>query len=117
MRHVAAKDRPGRARPLTEPVLWILLSLASQPRHGYSLMKDVESLSEGRVRLGTGTMYGALGRLLEESWIEPFEQLDTSREKQAYRLTATGRARLRDELDRLRHLTRTAAARLKTREA
>jgi len=117
MRHVVLKDRPERIRPLTEPVLWILLSLANQPRHGYALMKDVESLSEGRVRLSTGTMYGALGRLLEDSWIERFEHSDTSREKQAYRLTAAGRARLRDELDRLRQLTRAAATRLKTREA
>jgi Transcriptional regulator PadR-like family len=47
------------------PALWILLSLAAQLRHGYGLMKDVETLSDGHVRLSTGTMYGALRRLLE----------------------------------------------------
>ena len=62
------------SKPLTEPVLLILLSLADKPRHGYSLMKDIEALSNGRVRLSTGTLYGALRRLLEDSWIQRFEQ-------------------------------------------
>jgi DNA-binding PadR family transcriptional regulator len=70
-------------KPLTEPVLLILLSLADSPRHGYALLKDIESLSRGRVRLSTGTLYGALRRLLEDRWIERFAQQDTSREKQA----------------------------------
>jgi DNA-binding PadR family transcriptional regulator len=104
-------------KPLTEPVLLILLSLAEAPRHGYALLKDIESLSRGRVRLSTGTLYGALRRLLEDRWIERFEQEDTSREKQAYRLTSAGRAQLDGELDRMKQLTRAAAARLKTREA
>jgi DNA-binding PadR family transcriptional regulator len=102
---------------LTEPVLLILLSLADSPRHGYALMKDIESLSKGRVRLSTGTLYGALRRLLEDRWIERFAQPDTAREKQAYRLTSTGRAQLDAELDRMKQLTRAAATRLKTREA
>jgi DNA-binding PadR family transcriptional regulator len=99
-------------KPLTEPVLLILLSLVDQPRHGYALMKDIEFLSHGRVRLSTGTLYGALRRLLEDRWIERFDQPDTSREKQAYRLTAAGRRQLHLELDRMRQLTRAAATRL-----
>ena len=51
--------------PLTEPVLLILMSLAGQPRHGYSILKDVERMSDGRVVLSTGTLYGALRRLLD----------------------------------------------------
>ena len=105
------------AKPLTEPVFLILLSLADRPKHGYSLMKDIESLSNGRVRLSTGTLYGALRRLVDDAWIEPFEQEDSSREKQAYRLTEIGRAQLHNEVDRMRQLTRAAAARLKAREA
>lgn len=104
-------------KPLTEPVLLILLSLAEEPRHGYALIKDTESLSRGRVRLSTGTLYGAIRRLLEDRWIEPFEQEDTSREKQAYRLTPIGRRRLQAELDRMRQLTRAATSRLGTKEA
>lgn len=105
------------SKPLTEPVLLILLSLAEKPRHGYSLMKDIESLSRGRVRLSTGTLYGALRRLLQDLWIERFEQDDTSREKQAYKLTPLGRRRLHAELQRMRELTRAATTRMRTREA
>ena len=115
MRHVATK--PNEARRLTEPVLLILMSLADQPRHGYALMKDIESLSQGRVRLSTGTLYGALHRLLENRSIERFEQKDTSREKQAYRLTLAGRRQLEMELDRLRQLTRAGMSRLRASEA
>jgi len=95
----------------------ILLSLAEKPRHGYSLLKDIESLSNGRVQLSTGTLYGALRRLLEDLWIERFEQDDTSREKQAYRLTPVGRKQLHAELERMKQLTRMATARLRTKEA
>jgi len=112
-----SRDDIRRPRPLSEPVFWILLSLASEPRHGYALMKDVARLSEGRVRVTTGTLYGALARLLEDRWIERFPTRDTSRDKQAYRLTPAGRARLRDETDRVRHVARLAAARLKASEA
>jgi len=96
-------QRPNtpESKPLSEPVLLILLSLADAPRHGYALLKDIESLSRGRVRLSTGTLYGALRRLLEDRWIERFAQEDTSREKQAYCLTSAGRAQLESELDRM----------------
>ncbi len=104
-------------RPLTEPVLLILTSLAEKPRHGYALLKDIEGLSGGRVRLSTGTLYGAIRRLLQGGWIERFDQPDTSREKQAYRLTAAGRRQLREELERMKQLTRAAASRLRIREA
>jgi DNA-binding PadR family transcriptional regulator len=102
---------------MTEPVLLILMSLAEKPRHGYALMKDIETLSDGRVQLSTGTLYGALRRLLQDEWIARFEQADTSREKQAYRLTPAGRGQLQSEVDRMKHLTRAAAARLRAREA
>src|SRR5215472_15777072 len=108
---------PSTGKPLTEPVLMILLSLAHKPRHGYSLMKDIQVLSNGRVRLSTGTLYGALRRLVEDAWIERFAQADTSREKQAYKLTPAGRKQLQLELDRIRQLARAASLRLRTREA
>jgi DNA-binding PadR family transcriptional regulator len=76
-------------------------------------MADIETLSGGRVRVSTGTLYGALRRLLEDRWIERFEQDDTSRDKQAYKLTRTGRRYLQAELDRMKQLTR-AAARVRT---
>ena len=117
MRHVASQPDASQNKPLTEPVLLILLSLSSQPRHGYALMQDIESLSNGRVRISTGTLYGALRRLLVDRWIARFQQEDTSREKQAYNLTPAGREQLQLELHRMKQLTRAATARLRTREA
>jgi len=114
MRHVTPQPTEG---PLTEPVLLILMALVDRPRHGYALMKEIEALSQGRVRLSTGTMYGALRRLLGDEWIERFESDDTSREKQAYRLTAPGRRQLQLELERMKKLTRAGMARLRLREA
>lgn len=102
--------------PLTEPVLLILLSLAGQPRHGYSILKDVEEMSGGRVLLSTGTLYGALRRLLDEGWIERFKEAESSRGRQAYRLTAGGQRNLRTEVNRLRHLTRLAGLRVARKE-
>jgi DNA-binding PadR family transcriptional regulator len=97
--------------PLTEPVLLILLSLAGQPRHGYSILKDVEQMSDGRVVLSTGTLYGALRRLLDDHWIERFDEEDSSRGRQAYRLTPQGRRNLQAEVSRMKHLTRLASLR------
>src|SRR6185503_16785181 len=108
MRHVA-KQPDEKRKPLTEPVLLILTSLAGEPRHGYALIKDIETLSHGRVRLSTGTLYGAIRRLLEAGWIEEFDQEDTSRDKQAYRLTSDGRKQLEAELDRMKELTQRAS--------
>jgi len=115
MRHVA--ERPEEPKPVSEPVLLILMSLAEQPRHGYALLKDIETLSHGRVRLSTGTLYGAIRRLLDEKWIDRFEQDDTSRDKQAYRLTAGGRRQLQFELGRMKELTRAGFARLRVKES
>jgi DNA-binding PadR family transcriptional regulator len=103
--------------PLTEPVLLVLLSLAEQPRHGYAILKDVEHMSGGRVVLSTGTLYGALQRLLAQGWIERFENDDTSRDKRSYRLTANGHHNLQAEIDRMRHLTRLAGLRVARKEA
>jgi DNA-binding PadR family transcriptional regulator len=116
MRHVVTKENIPDVRPLSEPVLLILTSLADQPRHGYALIQDIESLSGGRVRMSTGTLFGALRRLLEDGWIQRFEQADTSRQKQAYRLTAAGRKQLQLELDRMKQLTRAGVARLRSSE-
>ena len=102
---------------ITEPVLLILMSLADEPRHGYAILKDVEQVSEGRVRLSTGTLYGALRRLLDEAWIERFDERDTSRGKQSYRLTAKGRRMLQQEVARMKQLTRIASLRVARKEA
>jgi len=103
--------------PLTEPVLLLLLSLADQPRHGYSILKDVATMSGGRVQLSTGTLYGALQRLLNQGWIERFEENESTRDRRTYRLTSRGRRHLRAEVERMRHLTKLAGLRIARREA
>jgi DNA-binding PadR family transcriptional regulator len=103
--------------PLTEPVLLILLSLAGQERHGYSILKDVEQMSDGRVVLSTGTLYGALRRLLDEEWIARIEEQNSSRGRQAYRLTTQGRRNLQVEVGRMKQLTRLANLRIAGKQA
>ena len=103
--------------PLTEPVLLILLSLAEQPRHGYSILKDVSLISDDRVNLSTGTLYGALRRLLDDGWIEKYKDADTSRGKQSYCLTQGGRRVLQREVSRMKQLTKIASRRVAIMEA
>lgn len=93
--------------PLTETTFLILLSLAPRSQHGYAIMKDVASLSENRIQLSTGTLYGALSRLLEQEWIERVENEkieETNRQRKAYQLTELGRKMLNAEVHRLSRL-------------
>lgn len=90
--------------PLTETTFFILLSLAPQPKHGYAIMKDVEALSHGRVRLSTGTLYGAIKRMLEQGWIERIDEdggKENGRIRKSYQLTDIGRRILEAERERL----------------
>ena len=103
--------------PISEAVLLVLLSLAEQPRHGYSILKDVESMSNGRVVLSTGTLYGALRRLLGEGWIERIQEEDAPRDRRTYRLTSRGRRNMQMEVDRMRQLTKLASLRIARKEA
>jgi DNA-binding PadR family transcriptional regulator len=103
--------------PLSEPVFLVLLSLAEQPRHGYSILKDVESMSGGRVQLSTGTLYGALQRLLDQGWIERIEEDEAPRDRRTYRLTSRGRRNMQMEIERMRHLTKLAGLRIARKEA
>jgi len=96
---------------LSEPVLLILSALAPAPRHGYGLLKDVEVLSQGRLRLSTGTLYGALRRLLEQGWIERHQER-AGRDRQEYRLTGLGRTALTREAQRLQALSETLRGQL-----
>jgi DNA-binding PadR family transcriptional regulator len=102
--------------PLTETMYYILLSLANEPRHGYRIMKDVEQLSEARVKFSTGTLYGALKRLLERRWIERLtvDDLDPpldERNRKSYALTHLGKQVLEAEIHRLRKLVQLAGLR------
>ena len=87
---------------LTEATYYILLALVT-PQHGYGIMQQAEALSGGRVRLGAGTLYGALNALCEKGWIIQLPVEAGSRRKD-YRLTENGRAVLEGELERLKRL-------------
>ncbi len=87
---------------LTEAVYYILLSLI-KPMHGYGIMQNVEQLSNGRVKLAAGTLYGAINTLLEKGWITAIPGEKDSRKKE-YRITETGRQALEGEILRLREL-------------
>ncbi len=103
--------------PLTEATFFILLSLAPGPKHGYAIMKDTRALSDGRVVLSTGTLYGALKRLLEQQWIRRVDDRDnnTARDRKAYALTQQGWGALNAEIDR--HQKLVGIARLQTKRA
>ena len=100
--------------PLTEATFFILLSLSPAPKHGYAIMKEVKLLSQGRIIFSTGTLYGAIRRLLEQGWIQRVtdpEPNPTERERKAYALTDKGKKALNTEVERLKSLLTTAEQR------
>jgi DNA-binding PadR family transcriptional regulator len=92
--------------PLTETSYFILLSLSPGPRHGYAIMKHVSTLSQGRVELSTGTLYGAIKRMLDQGWIVKTENgsSHSGRIRKAYQLSDAGRSLLKAEVQRLEGL-------------
>jgi DNA-binding PadR family transcriptional regulator len=89
---------------LTEAVFYILLSL-HKPMHGYAVMQNIERLTQGRVMLGAGTLYGAINALVQRRWIAALSAEKDSRRKE-YSVTPAGRAAFAQELERLRELLR-----------
>lgn len=97
--------------PLTEPTYFILLSISPGPKHGYAMMQAVRELSENRVMLSTGTLYGALKRMLDQGWIIRMQESGSSgssRDRKVYKLTEHGEQILREEIARLKHLVMAA---------
>jgi DNA-binding PadR family transcriptional regulator len=87
----------------------VLLALLDGPRHGYGLMQDVEAQSDGRVKLGPGTLYTAIKRLRTASLIS--ETAADAERRRCYKLTRKGRAVAEDEAQRLHDLVRLARKR------
>ena len=98
---------------------YILLALADGERHGLAIARDVQSLSDGAVRLWPATLYGSLDELRSRKWIEELAEPpeEESERRRYYRLTRTGRTVLTDEGERLGRLARLARARARTGEA
>ncbi|WP_462410844.1 PadR family transcriptional regulator [Neobacillus sp. Marseille-QA0830] len=93
---------------LTEAVYYILLSLF-QPMHGYGIMQNIKELSNGRVSLGAGTLYGAINTLQEKGWIRPLPNEVNSRKKE-YEITEIGKSVVELELMRLKELIQNGEA-------
>ena len=87
-------------KTLTEPMYYILLML-SEPQHGYGIMQEVERRTEGRVKIGAGTLYNLLSRFEEENIIV---QLSEENRRKTYTLTDKGLNILKDEYQRLKQL-------------
>jgi DNA-binding PadR family transcriptional regulator len=95
--------------PLTPAVFFILFALADGEKHGYAIMRQVAELSERRFRMGPGTLYSTLRRLLGIELIEETARKDESDERRRYyRLTGAGRALFEEELARMESLLRAA---------
>lgn len=106
------------SRALTEPAFFVLAALVDQPRHGYGVIGEVAALSEGRVTMRVGTLYGVLDRLVTEGLVEPDrEEVHRGRVRRYHRLTDAGRAALGAEADRQAANARAAHARLSVRPA
>ena len=116
MRHGSTDGRELRDQlPLSPAVLNILLSLADKERHGYGIMREVEERIGGRTKLGPGTLYGSIKRMLADGLIEesderPDPAIDDQR-RRYYRITDFGRRVAGAEAERLSGLVETARAR------
>jgi DNA-binding PadR family transcriptional regulator len=100
-------DLLGGLGRFSEPALYILISLADGPKHGYAMTLDIEAVSGHK--LGPGTLYGAIARLESRGWIEP---LPADERRRPYRLTTAGQRVLRHRLQSLYALARVGRARL-----
>jgi DNA-binding PadR family transcriptional regulator len=108
-------QRPADFLPLTPAVLHILLALADGEQHGYAIAQAVEELTSGTVRMGPGTLYGSIGRMVANGLIEEAAVRTRSRSgddprRRFYRLTTLGRRVLESETDRLARVVALARA-------
>jgi len=102
--------------PLAPATLHILLSLAGEKMYGYAIMQEVARQSEGRVKLGPGTLYDNLQRLMKQGLVEEVagRSAEDNSRRRYYRLTGMGRGVLTAEIDRLRDVVYHAEAQMKS---
>jgi DNA-binding PadR family transcriptional regulator len=106
------KEKPESWLPLTPQMFHILLALADKDRHGYEIMREVDERTEGKMRVGPGTLYGSIKRMLNDGLIEelderPDPELDDER-RRYYRLSDLGRRVAIAEAERLDKLVKSA---------
>lgn len=105
-------EKKNPPTPLTPAVLHILLALSTQERHGYGIMKQVEMDSQGKVKMGPGTLYGSIGRMIEAGLIkESDKKIDPTMDDERrvyYKITGLGQTTLAAELERYREVVAVA---------
>jgi len=110
------QDRVDELLPLTPTAFHVLVALANGPRHGYGVAQEVEELTEGRLVMGPGTLYGSLQRMLGAGLIaeaeNPGEEGLHANRRRYYQMTPVGRAALRVESTRLMRTASLAQERL-----
>ena len=109
---MAAAADPSEVLPLSPAAFRVLLALAEEPRHGYSIIKEIESSTSGAVKIRFATLYGLLKQMLTDGWIvEVQRDAEGDPRRRYYRLTPWGRRIAAAEAERLADLVRTARAR------
>jgi DNA-binding PadR family transcriptional regulator len=93
---------------MSDPTLLVLASLAESDKHGYGMMEDIHRFAG--IRLGPGTLYGAITRLEQQGWISPLRSKDR---RQPHAITGAGREHLKSQVASLGQVVKTARARLK----
>jgi len=113
---VNRRPAPRDFLPLTPAIAHILLALADEDRHGYAIMQEVERMTDGAVRMGPGTLYGTLKRMLASRLVEevkagrPEDAQGDDERRRYYRATALGAAVLAAETERMSALLGAARA-------
>ena len=108
-------DRMEKHIVLTESMYYILLSVLN-PNHGYGIIQKTLEMTEERVEIGAGTLYGAINTLLDKGWIELYSEDKSSRKKKQYVITSEGRRILEQEISRLEELLRNGKREMQQQE-
>ena len=94
-----------KIEPISESYFYILLCLAKAPNHGYGIMQMTERISNGEVKIGSGTMYGATSNMMKKGWIEEIDSnMEGMERKRMYQLTNEGKEALIGEVSRLKRM-------------
>ena len=91
--------------PLTEALFYILLAVRT-PNHGYGIIQNISEMTDKRVTLGPGTLYGAINSMLTKGWISLYSEDKESRKKKEYLITNTGKKIFQNEVNRLNELVK-----------
>jgi DNA-binding PadR family transcriptional regulator len=112
---MSSPDNPSSYLPLSAAILHILLALAGQERHGYAIMQEIMQQSQGQYKIGPGTLYDNLQKMMYQGLVEESRRAgkDEDPRRRYYRLTRLGKSVLTAEVNRLEEVVRTAKSYLK----